>query len=160
MKGYFKMPELTKDAITKDGWLKTGDIARIDKDNYIWITGRIKNLIVLSGGKKVFPEEVETALFVSPMFKELCVFPYKHISGQKEGTEDVGVVVVPSDELTAKAKDKAELEKLARAEIKELSQKISSYKRPTVVIVSSDALPRTPLNKIKRKDVKEIYNKK
>lgn len=160
MKGYFKMPDLTAETITKDGWLKTGDIARIDKDDYIWITGRIKNLIVLSGGKKVFPEEVETALFGSSMFKELCVFPYKHTTGQKEGTEDVGVVVVPSDELLNKAKDRAEIEKLARAEIKELSQKISSYKRPTVVIVANDALPRTPLNKIKRKDVKEIYSEK
>ena len=160
MKGYFKMPELTAETITKDGWLKTGDIARIDKDDFVWITGRIKNLIVLSGGKKVFPEEVETALFGSPMFKELCVFPYKHATGQKEGTEDVGVVVVPSEKLLNKASDKSEIEKLARAEIKELSQKISSYKRPTVVIVTDDALPRTPLNKIKRKDVKEIYSEK
>ena len=59
MKGYHNQPELTAQAIDKDGFFHTGDIAKIDKERRVYITGRIKNMIVLSGGKKVFPEEVE-----------------------------------------------------------------------------------------------------
>ena len=62
MKGYHNQPELTSQVVEPDGWLHTGDIAKIDKDGHIYITGRIKNMIVLSGGKKVFPEEVEAVL--------------------------------------------------------------------------------------------------
>lgn len=59
MKGYYNRPELTAEVITEDGWLHTGDIATIDKDGFVYITGRIKSMIVLSGGKKVFPEDLE-----------------------------------------------------------------------------------------------------
>ena len=62
MKGYHNQPELTAEAIDADGWFHTGDIAKITPDGHIYITGRIKNMIVLSGGKKVFPEKVEAVL--------------------------------------------------------------------------------------------------
>ena len=78
MKGYHNQPEMTADVIDADGWLHTGDIARISKDGHIYITGRIKNMIVLSGGKKVFPEEVETVLEKSEEFAEVCVMGNKN----------------------------------------------------------------------------------
>ena len=59
MKGYHNQPELTASVLEPDGWFHTGDMAKIGDDGYIYITGRIKNMIVLSGGKKVLPEEVE-----------------------------------------------------------------------------------------------------
>ena len=62
MKGYHNQPELTAQAIDEDGWFHTGDKARIDDQGRVYITGRLKNMIVLSGGKKVFPEEVESVL--------------------------------------------------------------------------------------------------
>ena len=153
MKGYFNRPEMTADVITEDGWLKTGDIAKIDNDGFIWITGRIKNMIVLSGGKKVFPEEVEAVLSKSPLFQELCVFGQKKQNGQKEGTENVCVKVVPKQEIIEQYQDENELDKVIKAEVKTLSNRLSHFKRPTTVVVSKEPLPRNALNKVKRKEI-------
>lgn len=62
MLGYYKNPEATKAVFTEDGWFRTGDIGYIDDENYIFITGRKKNIILLSNGKNVFPEELEEYL--------------------------------------------------------------------------------------------------
>jgi len=155
MKGYYKMPELTAQAIEPDGWLHTGDIARIDKDGFVFITGRIKSMIVLNGGKKVFPEEIEAVLEKSSKFSEICVFGAKRSGGAKDGTEDIYVAVRPSDELLSLTQDEDELNKLVRAEVKALSVKLSSYKRPSNIIVVKDPFPRTGTKKVKRNDVKK-----
>lgn len=158
MKGYYNRPDLTAEAITKDGWLHTGDIARIDKDGHIFITGRIKNMIVLSGGKKVFPEEVETVLGESEHFSEICVFGSSRTAGSKEGTEDIVAVIVPSEKLIEESKDDEELYKKVREEVKTLSSRLASYKRPVNIIVNKEPLPKTTTRKIKRKEVKELVN--
>lgn len=155
MKGYHNQPELTAQVITEDGWLHTGDIAKLDKDGHIFITGRIKNMIVLSGGKKVFPEEVESVLEKSEYISEICVFGSSRTFGAKDGTEEVVAVVVPKEYLYEKQSDE-EVEKMIRAEIKALSQRLTHYKRPTSVIISKKALPRTTTRKIKRKEVQEF----
>lgn len=62
MKGYHNQPELTAETIDEDGWLHTGDIGHLDKDGHIHITGRIKNMIVLSGGKKYFQKKLKLFL--------------------------------------------------------------------------------------------------
>ena len=105
MKGYYNRPDLTEQVMTEDGWLHTGDIANIDKDGHIHITGRIKNMIVLSGGKKVFPEEVESVLSLSENFSEVCVFGSRRTTGAKEGSEDITAVIVPVQNLITQAKD-------------------------------------------------------
>ena len=156
MKGYYNRPDLTKEVIEEDGWLHSGDIARIDEEGYIFITGRIKNMIVLNGGKKVFPEEVEAVLEQSPMFQEVCVVGTKRSGGQKDGTEDVAVIVVPKKEISDEIQDDAELLKKIRAEVKELSQKLSQFKRPTNIVLSRELLPRTATSKIKRKEAKKL----
>ena len=155
MKGYHNQPELTAQAIDKDGFFHTGDIARIDKKGRVYITGRIKNMIVLSGGKKVFPEEVEAVLSKSDKFSELCVFGVSREGGAKDGTEDIAVVVVPTEEMKSKYQG-AELESQVRDEVKRLSKSLASYKRPLNITVLNQALPRTATNKIKRREVKEL----
>ena len=155
MKGYHNQPELTAEVIDEDGWLHTGDVAEIDKDGHIFITGRIKNMIVLSGGKKVLPEEVETALEVSPYFAEVCVLGMSRSGGAKDGTEDITAVIVPKDEYVQQYDDAA-LDKLVRTEVKSMSQKLASYKRPVNVIIKKEPLPRTSTRKVKRNDVKEL----
>ncbi|HPT41945.1 MAG TPA: AMP-binding protein [Candidatus Gastranaerophilaceae bacterium] len=155
MKGYYNLPELTAQVIDQDGWLHTGDIARIDKDGYIFITGRIKSMIVLSGGKKVFPEEVEAVLEKSPKFAEICVFGAKRFGGQKDGTEDVFVAVMPSEKILSSGLSDEDINNEIRAEVKKLSEKLSSYKRPTNVIVVKDPFPRTATKKVKRNEVKK-----
>ncbi len=158
MKGYYNQPELTAEVITEDGWLHTGDIANIDKDGHIHITGRIKNMIVLSGGKKVFPEEVESVLEKSENFAEVCVFGSSRTTGSKEGTEDIVAVIVPTEHFASLAKDDEMLNKMVRDEAKRLSARLASYKRPVNIIVNKEPLPKTTTRKIKRKEVKELVN--
>ncbi len=155
MKGYHNQPELTKEVIDEDGWFHTGDIAEIKNGGHIYITGRIKNMIVLSGGKKVFPEEVEAILEKSPLFSEVCVFGLSRTFGSKDGTEEIAAVIVPKQELIDKYNDD-ELGKAVRAEVKQLSTHLTAYKRPVNIIVSKSPLPRTATNKVKRKEVKAL----
>ena len=157
MKGYYKQEELTKEVI-EDGWLHTGDIAEIDKKGQVYITGRIKNMIVLSGGKKVFPEEIEAVLDESDMIKEACALAHKKTTGEKKGKEEVCVVAVAKDELYDKYDDKT-VEKLLTDEIKRLSQKLTQYKRPTNIIITKQNLPRTATSKVKRKEVEVLICK-
>ena len=158
MKGYYNRPDLTREVMTGDGWLHTGDIANIDKDGHIHITGRIKNMIVLSGGKKVFPEEVEGVLEQSENFAEVCVFGTKRTTGAKEGTEDITAVVVPAECLLASLKNDDGLNKFVKDEVKSFSKKLASYKRPVNIIVCKEPLPKTTTRKIKRKEVKKLVN--
>ena len=155
MKGYHNQPELTAQAIDKDGFFHTGDVARISKKGNVYITGRIKNMIVLSGGKKVFPEEVEAVLEKSNKFAELCVFGVAREGGAKDGTEDIAVVIVPTEEMKSNYNG-SDLEKEIREEVKRLSKNLAPYKRPLNITILNQALPRTATNKIKRREVKEL----
>lgn len=155
MKGYHNQPDLTAQTIDPDGWLHTGDIAKITPDGHIYITGRIKNMIVLSGGKKVFPEEVEAVLEKSPYFSEVCVLGVSRTFGAKDGTEDIAAVVVPSEEILEKHDD-TEIDKLCKDEVKRLSERLTPYKRPINIVVSKSPLPRTTTRKVKRKEIKEL----
>lgn len=155
MKGYHNQPELTAETIDEDGWLHTGDIAKITSDGHIYITGRIKNMIVLSGGKKVFPEEVESVLEKSPYFAEVCVLGVSRTFGSKDGTEDIAAVVVPTEEIISKY-DAQTVDKLCKDEVKRLSERLTPYKRPINIVISNNPLPRTTTRKVKRKEVKEL----
>ncbi len=154
MKGYYNKPNLTKEVITQDGWLKTGDIARIDSHGYVYITGRIKNMIVLSGGKKVFPEEVEAVLSKSSLIEEVVVYSDIIKSGSKQGAEEIIAKVHPKKETLEQYQDDKELEKIMRKEVKTLSLELSPYKRPNVILVTREAFIRTGISKISRKSVK------
>lgn len=155
MKGYHNQPELTAEVIDEEGWLHTGDIAKIDKDGHIYITGRIKNMIVLAGGKKVFPEEVETVLDNSEYLAETCVMGVHRSFGAKDGTEEVVAIVVPKDELYRKYSEE-EIEKMVRDDVKLLSLRLTQYKRPSSVIIKREPLPRTTTRKVKRNEVKKL----
>lgn len=161
MKGYYNKPEMTAEVIDEQGWFHTGDIGEIDKDGYLYITGRIKNMIVLGGGKKIFPEEVEGVIERSELVKEVCVMSVKIQVGNKEGTEEVCAVIVPADEVIKKYPDKMELEKAITDEINTISKTgLAPYKCPTVIAVHEDEFPKTSTRKVKRKDVQEWYNEK
>lgn len=154
MKGYHNRPDLTNEVIDSDGWLHTGDIAKFDKDGHIYITGRIKNMIVLSGGKKVFPEEVEMVLEKSNLISEVCVLSSTRTFGAKDGTEEVAAVVVPKEELYEKHSTE-EVETMIKNEIKLLSQRLTQYKRPSDIIIRREPLERTTTRKVKRKEVQK-----
>ena len=155
MKGYHNQPEMTAEIIDSDGWLHTGDIARIDKDGHIFITGRIKNMIVLQGGKKVFPEEVEAVLEKSQHIAEVCVLGVNKTFGSKDGMEEVTAVIVPKQDLYAEHSEE-DIEKMIRADVKELSLRLAQYKRPTNVVIRKEELPKTTTRKVKRKEVQKL----
>lgn len=155
MKGYHNQPEMTAEVIDEDGWLHTGDIAKIDKDGHIFITGRIKNMIVLNGGKKVFPEEVEAVIENSSYVSEVCVLGTSRSGGSKDGTEEVTAVIVPKADLYNSYSDE-DIERMIKLDVKSLSDHLAQYKRPTNVIISKDALPKTTTLKVKRKEVKQL----
>jgi len=73
MKGYYKNPEATRDVFTEDGFFRTGDIGEFDKDGYLRITGRIKDIIVTSGGKNISPQNIENKLLLSPLIEQVAV---------------------------------------------------------------------------------------
>lgn len=156
MQGYYGKPEMTAEVIDEEGWFHTGDIGEIDNQGFVKITGRIKNMIVLGGGKKIFPEEVEAVLETSDLIKELCVLSLKIKSGNKAGTEEVGVIIVPSDELSKKSDD--EIQKTLENEVKKLSKdNLAEYKTPTVVVFRREELPKTSTQKVKRKELLAWY---
>lgn len=155
MKGYYKNPEKTAEVLEEDGWLHTGDIGEFDSDGRLYITGRIKNMIVLSGGKKVFPEEVESVLEQNPNFAEVCVFGATRTSGAKDGTEEIMTVIVPTEEVLAKYPDENDLQAFIGHEVKNLSVQLAPYKRPVNIVVRKESFPRTATRKVKRNVVKE-----
>lgn len=150
MKGYYKRVDLTSEAIDEQRWFHTGDLGKIDKEGFLYITGRIKNLIVLGGGKKVHPEEVEIALSQSEVIKEICILGKKSKVGAKEGTEEVVAVIVPSDLLKRKAETLEKMTEEIEEEIKRLGQNLAAYKRPSRIFIHPDELPKTATRKIKR----------
>ena len=113
-------------------------------------------MIVLGGGKKIFPEEVEAVLEKSELIKELCVLSLKIKSGNRAGTEEVGVIIVPNDELAKKSDE--ELQKELEAEVKRLSKdNLADYKTPTMIVIHREPLPRTTTQKVKRKELVKWY---
>ena len=155
MKGYHNQPEMTAEVIDSEGWLHTGDIARIDKNGHMYITGRIKNMIVLQGGKKVFPEEVEALIEKSHYVSEVCVLGTSRNFGSKDGTEEVTAVIVPKAELYKSYSDD-DVERMIRLDVKSLSEQLAHYKRPTSIIISKEELPKTTTRKVKRKELREL----
>ncbi len=158
MKGYYNREDLTKEILEDDYWFHTGDIGKLDKEGYLYITGRLKNLIVLAGGKKVHPEEVEIAFAKINLIKEMCVLGIAE--KEKEG-EEVCLVAVPSDFLVSqKNNDLKEIEKVIIEEVKKVSEEsLATYKRPTKIIIRLEELPKTSTKKVKRKDLlKELNN--
>ena len=152
MLGYYEMDELTNEVI-KDGWFHTGDLGYIDKDGFVFITGRNKNLIVLKNGKKVFPEELETMVNRIDLVSESMVF------GLKDERDEQDVVVsvkVALDEEVIKEqyKDKTdeELKDILWEKIKEVNLTFPKYKHIKKLLVTHEELIKTTTKKVKRQE--------
>ncbi|MBM3253129.1 MAG: AMP-binding protein [Candidatus Omnitrophica bacterium] len=161
MKGYFKDLQRTSEVI-RDGWFHTGDIGYFDKDGFLYISGRIKNLIVTGAGKKVHPEEVEEQLAKSLYIKEVCVLGRIAQSGIRKGTEEVYAVIAPDYEYVKSKNlpiDDTNVKKLISSEITHFSQGLADYKRVLDFEIWKEEFPRTCSRKIKRKELLELISK-
>jgi long-chain acyl-CoA synthetase len=154
MLGYYNNPEATEEVMDGD-WFLTGDIGFIDKDGYVTINGRQKNLIVNREGKNIYPEEVENAINHSRYILEVIALGYSE-PGQTTG-ERVGVIVVPNQEAIdayaaqhkKKMRDK-DIQELIQREVKETCQRIADYKRPRRIQIRFEEFEKTSTQKIKR----------
>lgn len=154
MKGYYNNPEATEE-VFRDGWFLTGDLGYIDADNYVYITGRKKALIVNREGKNIYPEEVELQINQSPLILESIVLGYRD-PGESVG-EHVGVIVVPDEEGIASREtaekrkfSEKEIEARLRAEVKKQATALSDYKHPRRVRIRWEEFNKTSTGKIKR----------
>ncbi len=149
MQGYYKKPKETKRAF-KDGWLLTGDLGDLDKEGYLYITGRKKEVLVLSGGKKVNPEEIENLILLEGKgkIKEVAVL-------EIEGS--VKALLLPNFELL-KREGVLNIEEFVRWQvIDKVNQKLSEWKRITGFKVVKEELPKTRLGKLRRFLLPQIY---
>lgn len=156
MLGYFDDEEANKE-IFRDGWLLTGDLAYIDKEGFIFITGRKKNVIVLKNGKNVYPEEIETLINKIPLVKESMVF------GMPKEDDVIVSVKVQYDEEYVKEnypnESQKELEKILWEKIKEINHTMPTYKYIKNLILTKEEFIKTTTAKIKRfEEMKKIQN--
>jgi long-chain acyl-CoA synthetase len=150
MKGYWNRPDATA-AVLRDGWFYTGDLGYFDANGNLFLTGRKKELIVLSNGKNIYPEEVEAHYLKSPYIKELAVIGLEGKPG--EGGRLHAVVVPNFDVLRQKKIVNAK--EVIRFDIESLSQQIASTKRIGSYEIWQEDLPRTTTRKIKRFEVEK-----
>jgi fatty-acyl-CoA synthase len=142
MKGYWKNPEATQEAI-KDGWLFTGDLARVDEEGYVYIVDRKKDMII-SGGENIYSKEVEDVINAHPAVLESAVIGVP----DTRWVESVKAIVV-----LKKGKNLGEKELIDYCK-----QNLASYKKPKFVEFI-DSLPRNPSGKVLKGELKKKYGK-
>ena len=155
MKGYYKQPEETARVI-KDGWFLSGDLGHIDKDGYLYISGRKDQILVLGSGKKVNPEEMERHFSSSPYIKEVCVVISKGASRPAPAAGRLTAIVVP-DEKYFHQQGHTDIEEMTRWVLEKLSNKLSPYSRIQELVLRKSPLPRTAMGKLMRQKISDEY---
>jgi len=148
--GYHNLPDKTKEAFTSDGWFRTGDLGYFDRNGFLFITGRVKTLIVLEGGEKVQPDEVEEIYQASPAIREAGIF---------ERDRRLVAVIRPNRKVLEEQQEAkgAEVDAVRKA-LDERSKALASYKRISDFVLTQDPLPRTRLGKIRRQELQELFD--
>jgi long-chain acyl-CoA synthetase len=151
MRGYYKAPEITKEVFTEDGWFRTGDRGNFDKDNKLYIKGRIKTMIVGASGENIYPEEIESVINKMRFVLESLVI-------EKKG-KLVAMIHLNMEEIEANFKHmKAEAqlyiheksEEILKEIQKKVNQEVNKFSRIQQVILQPDPFEKTPTKKIKR----------
>jgi len=157
MLGYYNNEEATKEAIDNEGWFHTGDLAKIDKDGFIFITGRKKNVIVLQNGKNIYPEELEILINKIEGIKESMIY------GMPENGDLTISAKVVYDKNAMKElygiESEDKIEEFINEEIKKINKTMPAYKYIRNVMVTEEELIKTTTLKIKRhEEMKKILN--
>lgn len=156
MIGYYNNEEATKNSLI-DGWYHTGDLGYIDKDGFLFITGRKKNVIVLKNGKNIFPEEIETLIMKLPYVTECIVFGYP-----KDDDLVLSTKIVYDKDLVKKnysSLSKEQFEEMVWEDIKEINDTVPKYKHVKKFIITDEPMIKTTTAKIKKyEEVEKIIN--
>ncbi len=154
--GYWDAPRETAEAL-QDGWLRTGDLARIDKDGNIYLTGRSKYVIVLDSGEKAIPDELEDNLAASTLIEDVCVVGRTSQDGRDR--VQLTAVIYPSAAAghAAGATNEASLQRLIREDVDRLSRRLAAYKRIARIELTDAPLPKTALRKVARGHLAPTY---
>ncbi len=153
MLGYFEDDEATKEAIDSEGWFKTGDLAKIDDDGYIYICGRKKSVIVLQNGKNIFPEEMENLLNKIDGVKESFIYG-KYSGNDKEDVRIYAKLVYDKAILNSEynAFTEEEITKALYEKVIEVNRIMPKYKAIRGIVVTETPLIKTTTSKIKRQE--------
>lgn len=152
MQGYYKNEEETAKVFTADGYLLTGDVGYLDRENYLYLTGRKKNMIVTEGGKNVYPEEIEDYFQLYDEIEQIMVKGY--VLDEKMKTEAIEAFVYPTEDFT-KSRDKDAVQLRIEEIIDEVNRELLPYQRISRVKVLSEPMEMTTTKKIKRFAVEE-----
>ena len=147
MSGYYKDPEATAAVFDADGFFHTGDYGKLDDEGWLYITGRLKNLIILSNGKNVYPEEIENEIAQVPGVEEVVV--YAGEGGALKNKEFIVAEIFPNED---KMRSMGIEDPLAyfNAEIKKINTRMVSYKAVNHVKLRAEEFPKNTTRKIQR----------
>ncbi|MFA6856731.1 MAG: AMP-binding protein [Treponema sp.] len=155
MKGYYNMPEETERMFTEDGFLKTGDIGKLDTEHYLVLCGRAKNIIVTSGGKNVYPEEIEDAFQLYDDIQQITVLGY--IEDQNTRSEGIEALIYPSDKVYNRLGVKREemfapddVKEIIQADVDTINRTLQPYARISRIEILEKPLAMTTTLKVKR----------
>jgi len=152
MQGYYRNPEATREVLSEDGWLATGDVGYLDRENYLFLTGRKKSVIVTEGGKNVYPEEIEDRFQLHGEIEQILVRGYQ--IDRKMKTEGIEAVVYPSaDQLKETGTDPQDREAVRRriqAVVDEVNGRLLPYQRIQRLSIVDQPMEMTTTKKIKR----------
>ncbi|MBQ2170770.1 MAG: AMP-binding protein, partial [Paludibacteraceae bacterium] len=140
MMGYYKNPEATKAAFTEDGWMRTGDLGKMDKKRNIYLKGRNKTMILGASGQNIYPEEIEDKLNNQEAVGESLVV-------EREGKL---VALVFPDETLTKRMTLEEIQQLMKANLEKLNNLIPNYSKVSNIEVQEKPFEKTPKKSIKR----------
>lgn len=151
MKGYYKNDEATKETLDSDGWLATGDLGIIDKDDTIYIKGRSKNMLLGSSGQNIYPEEIEARLNNMPFIQESIVTDDKD-------HKLIALVYPDYEACDAEGLDKEEIEQAFEKDKQILNKSLPAYMRVSKMIVFPEEFKKTPKRNIKRYLYTSLYH--
>ncbi len=150
MLGYENNPEANAASFTEDGWYRTGDVGYMDADGYVYITGRMKSVIVLENGKNVFPEEIEEYLSDIDLIAESVVVGRR---AEDDSITLTAIVFAAADKFAPEATDEEKLEQI-RLAVRAMNKRLPSFKQIKEIELRAEEFPKTTSKKIKRHLVK------